>query len=86
MRFRVIFNSAVITRGGSIICQSGVCTSNFYFSFQCSKKNKLKTTPPPGMLLEMDVSETLNLLESPSILASKIEEALNVLKVCHLSP
>ena len=34
------------------------------------------------MLLEMDVSETLNLLESPDILELKIEEALRVLQVC----
>jgi polyadenylate-binding protein len=33
-----------------------------------------------GMLLEMDVTETLNLLETPHILNSKIEEALDVLK------
>eukprot|EP01060_Flectonema_neradi_P000251 TRINITY_DN1017_c1_g1_i1.p1 TRINITY_DN1017_c1_g1~~TRINITY_DN1017_c1_g1_i1.p1 ORF type:complete len:549 (+),score=121.20 TRINITY_DN1017_c1_g1_i1:74-1720(+) len=32
-----------------------------------------------GMLLEMDVSETLNLLESPQVLESKIQEALSVL-------
>eukprot|EP01063_Lacrimia_lanifica_P032654 TRINITY_DN5614_c0_g2_i1.p1 TRINITY_DN5614_c0_g2~~TRINITY_DN5614_c0_g2_i1.p1 ORF type:complete len:566 (+),score=296.40 TRINITY_DN5614_c0_g2_i1:87-1784(+) len=33
-----------------------------------------------GMLLEMDVSETLNLLESPDVLQNKIEEALSVLE------
>lgn len=33
-----------------------------------------------GMLLEMDTSETLNLLETPDILRGKIEEALDVLK------
>jgi len=33
-----------------------------------------------GMLLEMDVTETLNLLESPEILNGKIAEAMEVLK------
>jgi polyadenylate-binding protein len=33
-----------------------------------------------GMLLEMDVTETLNLLETPDLLDSKIDEALTVLK------
>ena len=34
-----------------------------------------------GRLLEMDVTETLNLLESPEVLRMKIEQALEVLKV-----
>jgi len=33
------------------------------------------------MLLEMDVTECLNLLESPEVLDSKIAEALAVLQV-----
>jgi len=33
-----------------------------------------------GMLLEMDVTETLNLLESPDVLQSKVSEALAVLQ------
>lgn len=33
-----------------------------------------------GMLLEMDVTETLNLLESPEVLTMKIDEAVEVLK------
>mmetsp|Transcript_91796 Transcript_91796/g.153859 ORF Transcript_91796/g.153859 Transcript_91796/m.153859 type:complete len:164 (+) Transcript_91796:1446-1937(+) len=33
-----------------------------------------------GMLLEMDVTETLNLLESPDVLQGKVSEALAVLQ------
>ena len=39
-----------------------------------------------GMLLEMDVTEQLNLLESPDLLNSKIAEALEVLQAAGPDP
>lgn len=33
-----------------------------------------------GMLLEMDQTEVLHLIESPEALKTKVEEAMNVLK------
>ncbi len=35
-----------------------------------------------GMLLEMDAAEILGLLQQPSLLGSKVSEALEVLQVC----
>lgn len=39
-----------------------------------------------GMLLEMDNSELLLLLESPESLAAKVEEAVQVLKLSKTKP
>lgn len=57
-----------------------LAVANQSYSFNCI----LPFLPPlpssPGMLLEMDNSELLHMLEVPESLKSKVEEAVTVLR------
>lgn len=59
-------------------CSTLIKSSLFFFFFLCVQPDlAAKIT---GMLLEMDNSELLLLLESPESLVTKVEEAVQVLK------
>ena len=58
--------------------RGGVRSTRFLLPRACRARSW--PTLHSGMLLEMDVTETLNLLESPDVLQGKVSEALAVLQ------
>ena len=59
---------------------SGLLVLPLIIAWRSRKRSLHFVSLPAGMLLEMDNSELLLLLESPEALTGKVDEAINVLK------
>lgn len=63
---------------------SGVSTKHVVIWSTAGCLSTLPVLPLAGMLLEMDNSELLLLLESPEALAAKVDEAIQVRQLQHM--